>query len=192
VIEAYVAGLEASTGDLSKVVSVGSFFISRTDTEVDKRLEIIGSEAALALRGQAAISQALMAYQIFQTAFSGPRWEALASRGANPQRPLWASTSTKNPAYDELLYVNALALPNTVNTLPDATIQTILSKGTHANTDDLMDRFTHAQAIVEQLADMGIDMTDVAKSLESEGVQKFQASFTDVLAAIDRKATTLA
>ena len=118
VIEAYLSGLESRSGDLSDVSGVASFFVSRVDTEVDRRLESAGTAAALALRGRIAVAQAKLAYEIFQRRFSGPRWEALAARGARLQRPLWASTSTKNPAYPDTLYVDELIGPDTVNTLP--------------------------------------------------------------------------
>ena len=127
VVEAYISGLEAyaATGatDLAKVASVASFFISRVDTEIDQRLETIGTPEALALRGKGAVAQGKLAYGIFQQAFSGPRWDALAAKGARVQRPLWASTSTKNPAYKDTLYVDELIGPHTVNTLPDATLE---------------------------------------------------------------------
>ena len=124
------------TGDLSGVASVASFFISRVDTEVDRRLEAIGSPEALALRGKAAVAQGKLAYQQFRETFTGPRWEALAARGAQVQRPLWASTSTKNPAYPDTLYVDKLIGPDTVNTLPDATIEAFADHGTLARTVD--------------------------------------------------------
>ena len=119
VIESYLAGLEAAEGDLSAVSSVASFFVSRIDTEVDRRLEAIGTEAALALRGKAAVAQAQCAYQLFLERFSGPRWDALEAQGARVQRPLWASTSTKNPEYLDTLYVDELIGPRTVNTMPE-------------------------------------------------------------------------
>ena len=136
VMEAYLSGLEACDGDLSGVHSVASFFVSRVDTEVDRRLEAIGSPEALALRGKAAVAQAKLAYQQFSSTFAGPRWEALAARGAHLQRPLWASTSTKNPAYPDTLYVDSLIGPDTVNTLPDATIEAFADHGTIARTID--------------------------------------------------------
>src|SRR5207244_11347490 len=125
VMEAFIRGLEildTNDGDLSSVHSVGSFFVSRVDTEVDRRLEAIGSPDALALRGKAAVAQAKLAYQLFRETFSGPRWNALDKKGAHLQRPLWASTSTKNPAYPDLLYVDNLIGPDTIDTLPEATI----------------------------------------------------------------------
>ncbi|MCY4037676.1 MAG: transaldolase, partial [bacterium] len=136
VIEAYLRGLEAHPGDLSPVSGVASFFISRTDTEVDRRLEAIGTPEALALRGQTAVAQGQVAYQIFKQKFSGPRWEALAARGGRVQRPLWASTSTKNPAYPDTLYVEQLIGPDTVNTLPDATLDAFTDHGALARTVD--------------------------------------------------------
>src|SRR3954453_10168477 len=131
VIEAYLAGLEAAGPDvdLARVSSVASFFVSRVDTEVDRRLEAIGTEAALALRGQAAVANAKLAYQLFLERFSGPRWEALAARGARVQRPLWASTSTKNPEYHDTMYVDELIGPSTVNTMPDATLEAFENHG---------------------------------------------------------------
>ena len=122
VIEAYLSGLESYDGDLAPVSSVASFFVSRVDTEADRRLEEIGTDQALALRGKTAVANAQCAYELFQKRFSGERWEALAQRGARVQRPLWASTSTKNPAFRDTLYVDELIGPNTVNTMPDATL----------------------------------------------------------------------
>ena len=116
--------------------SVASFFVSRVDTEVDRRLEALNNDKALALRGKAAVAQAKLAYQLFLERFSGPRWEALAAKGAHVQRPLWASTSTKNPAYPDLLYVDSLIGPDTVNTMPDATVAAFLDHGTVARTVD--------------------------------------------------------
>jgi transaldolase len=133
VIEAYIAGLESlaesTDASLRDVASVASFFISRVDSEVDARLDAMGSPEALQLRGKAAVAQAKLAYQLFSEAFSGPRWEALAARGARVQRPLWASTSVKNPAYPDTLYVDELIGPDTVNTLPDATIEAFADHG---------------------------------------------------------------
>ena len=138
VIDAYLAGLEDNDGDLSGTSSVASFFISRTDTEVDRRLEALGTSQALELRGLTAVAQARVAYQHFCDAFSGPRWEALVARGARNQRPLWASTSTKNPDYSDTLYVDTLIGPDTVNTLPDATLEAFEDHGTVARTVDCL------------------------------------------------------
>ena len=192
VMEAYVSGLEAFAedphADLSKVASVASFFISRVDTEVDNRLEAIGTPAALALRGQAAVAQAKLAYQAFLDVFSGPRWEKLAARGARVQRPLWASTSTKNPAYPDTLYVDSLIGPDTVNTLPDATVEAFAHHGTLARTIDV--DIDDAGAVWQSLTEEGVDLDDVAAKLEREGVASFQQSFDDLLAALEEKAAT--
>jgi transaldolase len=193
VMEAYLTGLErfaAQPGaDLAPVASVASFFISRVDSEVDKRLEAIGSPEALALRGKAAVAQGKLAYQLFQRTFSGARWEALAARGAKVQRPLWASTSTKNPAYPDTLYVDELIGPDTVNTLPDATIEAFADHGTLARRVDA--DVDEAEAVWKGLAAAGVDMDDVAATLESEGVASFQKSFDELLDALGQKASEL-
>jgi transaldolase len=189
VMEAYLAGLEAADGDISRISSVASFFVSRVDTEVDRRLEEIGTDAALALRGKAAVAQAQVAYARFAATFSGPRWDALAARGARVQRPLWASTSTKNPAYPDTLYVDTLIGPHTVNTMPEDTLEAFVGHGTAARTVD-----THpdgAQATLEALADVGIDLADVAQVLEEQGVAAFTKSFDELLAALHAKAVEL-
>jgi transaldolase len=197
VIEAYLTGLErlAASGsagdapDLSRVASVASFFISRVDTEVDRRLEAIGTDEALALRGKAAVAQGKLAYALFTDAFAGPRWEALAARGARVQRPLWASTSTKNPAYPDTLYVDELIGPHTVNTLPDQTLEAFADHGTLARRVDA--DVSAARAVWQALADVGVDMDDVAAQLEREGVSSFQKSFDELLAALESKAADL-
>ena len=168
---------------------MASFFVSRVDTEVDRRLEAIGSPDALALRGKAAVAQAKLAYQQFRSTFCGPRWEALQARGAQLQRPLWASTSTKNPAYPDTLYVDELIGPDTVNTLPDATIEAFADHGTLARTVDA--DVDEAQADWPALADVGVDMDDVAAQLEREGVSSFQKSFDELLGALTTKANEL-
>jgi transaldolase len=193
VVESYIAGLEdlaaSGAGDLSPVASVASFFISRVDTEVDRRLDHIGSPDALALRGKAAIAQGKLAYRHFTQAFSGPRWDALAALGARPQRPLWASTSTKNPAYPDTLYVDQLIGPMTVNTLPDATIDAFADHGTLARTLDAgMDE---TDAVWSSLAAVGVSMDDVAATLEREGVSSFQKSFDELIDALTAKAAEL-
>ncbi len=197
VIEAYVSGLEAlaasGADDLSSVASVASFFISRVDTEVDRRIEAAvaaGADAGLlGLRGQAAVAQARLAYALFAETFTGPRWEALAARGARVQRPLWASTSTKNPAYPDLAYVDTLIGPDTVNTMPDGTVADFLDHGAVDRTVDA-DRAA-ARAVIDQLDAAGIDMEDVAGVLESEGVASFAASFDDLMATLEAKAAAL-
>ena len=188
VIEAYLAGLEAFSaagGDLSKVHSVASFFVSRVDSEVDRRLEAVGSDDALGLRGLAAIAQAKLAYQLFRDRFSGPRWERLAALGAHRQRPLWASTSTKNPAYPDTLYVDSLIGADTVTTLPEPTIAAYEDHGTLARTIDT--GVDDAADVMRGLATAGLDMDEVGLALESQGVASFHASFQDVLAALGAK-----
>jgi transaldolase len=192
VMEAYLSGLEsfASTGgDPGGVHSVASFFVSRVDTEVDRRLDAIGTDEATRLRGRAAVAQAQTAYQSFLATFAGPRWEALAAKGAHLQRPLWASTSTKNPAYADLLYVDTLIGPNTVNTLPDATIDAFLDHGTLARTVDADP--AAASAVLASLAAAGVDLHDVARVLEDEGVSAFVKSFDELMQSLEDKAATL-
>jgi transaldolase len=189
VLSAYLSGLEAYQGDVSRVRSVASFFVSRVDTEVDRRLEAIGTDEALALRGKAAVAQAKLAYRLFRERFSGPRWAALAERGAHVQRPLWASTSTKNPAYTDLLYVDTLIGPDTVNTMPDATIEAFLDHGTLARTIDV--GVDEAQATLDRLAAVGVDMADVSRTLEEEGVAAFVKSFDELMQTLHDKANAL-
>jgi transaldolase len=193
VMNAYLDGLEAYAGrdasDLSKVASVASFFVSRVDTEVDRRLEAIGTPEALELRGKAAVAQAKLAYRQFVETFSGPRWEALASRGARVQRPLWASTSTKNAAYPDTLYVDELIGPDTVNTLPDATIEAFADHGTLTRRVDA--DVDEAEATWRRLGEVGVDVADVADTLEREGVTNFEKSFSELLDALQAKAAEL-
>jgi len=194
VIEAYISGLERLArdpgADLSRVASVASFFISRVDTEVDKRLEAIGTGQALDLRGKAAVAQGKLAYELFVESFFGPRWDALAERGARVQRPLWASTSTKNDAYPDTLYVDELIGPRTVNTLPEATLEAFADHGTVVRRVD--EDIDDARAVWLSLADVGVDMNDVAAQLEREGVASFATSFDELLAALEAKAAELA
>jgi len=189
VIDAYLTGLEHHDGDLSAVASVASFFVSRVDTEVDRRLAAVGTDAALALRGTAAVAQARLAYGLFTERFSGPRWEALRERGARCQRPLWASTSAKNPAYPDLVYVDGLIGPDTVNTMPDATVDAFLDHGTPARTVDTDP--DGARRTMDELAAVGVDMEDVAEVLEREGVDSFAKSYADLLEALGAKAGAL-
>ena len=193
VIAAYIAGLEdalaAGHDDLSRVASVASFFISRTDTEVDRRLEEIGTDVALSLRGRTAVAQAQIAYQTFQEAFDGPRWQVLADKGAQLQRPLWASTSTKNPSYSETLYVDELIGPNTVNTMPDNTIDAFMKKGTVSRTVDANPG--EAQEVLAAVSALGIDLDDVAAVLEQEGVASFVKSFDELITSLSAKADSL-
>jgi transaldolase len=193
VMEAYVRGLERfaddPAADLSRVASVASFFISRVDSEVDRRLDAIGTDAALALRGKAAVAQGKLAYRLFQQMFSGPRWEALAARGARVQRPLWASTSTKNPDYPDTLYVDTLIGPDTVNTLPEATLEAFADHGTVARTVDA--DMADVDAVWNDLAEVGVDMDDVSAQLETEGVDAFIKSFDGLIDVLEAKAAEL-
>jgi transaldolase len=193
VMEAYIAGLEAFAADpdadLSRVASVASFFISRVDVEVDRRLEAIGTPEALALRGKAGLAQGQLAYRLFTETFSGPRWEALAARGARVQRPLWASTGTKNPEYSDVLYVDNLIGPDTVNTLPEPTLEAFADHGVVARTVD--QSYEEADRVWQGLADVGIDMDDVSAQLEREGVDSFIKSFDELIGALESKAAEL-
>jgi transaldolase len=189
IIEAYLAGLEARSGDLSQVHSVASFFVSRVDTEVDRLLEAVGTPEALALRGTTAVAQAKLAYDLFRRRFSGPRWEALAARGAHVQRPLWASTSTKNPAYPDTLYVDNLIGPDTITTMPEATIAAFEDHGTLARTVD--QDVEGARATLDRLAEAGVDLDDVSRKLEDQGVASFAKSYRELLATLDAKTAAL-
>lgn len=186
VIEAYIAGLEdrlvAGHSDLSTVNSVASFFISRVDSEVDDRLSGLSDPNALALRGRAAVAQGHLAYGLFLERFSGPRWERLLTAGAKVQRPLWASTSTKNPSYPDTLYVDTLIGPDTVNTLPDQTLEAFDDHGTIGRTVDAS--LAEARATWGRLASAGIDLADVAAKLEADGIASFQKSFVELLDAL--------
>jgi transaldolase len=189
VIEAYLSGLESligSGGEPGAVHSVASFFVSRVDTEVDRRLEALGSDAALALRGRAGIAQAKVAYQRFRERFGGERWERLAARGAHLQRPLWASTSTKNPAWPDTLYADNLIGPDTVNTLPETTIAAFRAHGTIARTID--SDVDAAMDVMDRLAAVGVDLDDVGRTLERQGVASFSRSFAQVSAALTASA----
>lgn len=185
VAEAYLSGLEAASGDLSQISSVASFFISRVDTEVDRRLDAIGTPEAAALRGTAAIANATVAYERYQSLFSGPRWSSLAARGARPQRVLWASTSTKNPRFNDTVYVDQLIGPGTVNTLPAETLDLFLD---HGRVEAALPRASSwARARLDDLAAIGVDMEDVADTLEVAGVEAFAASHASVLDSIERR-----
>lgn len=186
VIEAYLSGLEAHPGDLSAISSVASFFVSRVDTEVDRRLEAIGGEEALSLRGRAAVAQAKLAYRLFLSRFTGERWEALEKRGARPQRPLWASTSTKNDDYPDLLYVDNLIGPDTVNTMPESTLKAFLDHGTVRRTVD--EKVEEAAETLDRLAQVGVDMADVSRTIEDAGIAAFAKSYDDVVEALREKA----
>ena len=184
VMDAYLAGLEKAKEaghDLSKIHSVASFFVSRVDTEIDKRLEKIGGDEALALRGKAGVANARLAYAAYEEVFvGGSRYEALKADGARLQRPLWASTGVKNPDYSDTLYVTELVAPNTVNTMPEKTIDAVADHGVIAG-DAVTGKAEESQALFDELAAVGIDLPDVFKVLEDEGVEKFEKSWLELL-----------
>ena len=193
VIDAYIDGIEDRVNeglDVSSVQSVASFFISRVDNAIDPLLDGIDTDEARSLRGTAAVNQAKIAYSMFVDKFSGERWEKLARAGANVQRPLWASTSTKNPAYRDTLYVDELIGRHTVNTLPEPTLEAFSHHGTVVET--ISRDLDRARAQWNRLADLGIDVRTVAATLENDGLAAFVASFDDLIGALREKAATLA
>jgi len=188
VMEAFLAGLEqakANGHDLTKIGSVASFFVSRVDTEVDKRLDKIGSEEAKALKGKAAIANAQLAYEAYTKVFATDRWQALADAGAHPQRPLWASTSTKNPDFPDTIYVEELIAPGTVNTMPESVIFAFEDHGTTRG-DTITGAYESARKVMADLAAIGVDMDDVVQVLEDEGVEKFEASWIELLDGVQK------
>ena len=188
VMEAYLSGLEklsAIGGEVAAVNSVASFFVSRFDTETDERLTAIGSDEALALRGKTAVANARAAYGLFGEVFAGERWEALESQGAAVQRPLWASTSTKNPSYRDTLYVDTLAAAHTVNTMPRSTLEAYEDRGPVAPELFGSAEISQANADLQALADVGVSYDSVTETLEREGVEKFADSFHELVQAID-------
>ena len=189
VMNAYIRGLQRLSktipSKVQDVASVASFFISRVDSEVDKRLDAIGTQDALDLRGKAAIAQAKIAYEMFEQTFSGETWRSLAKLGAQVQRPLWASTSTKNPDYPDTMYVDELIGPHSVNTLPDATMDAFSDHGSIAET--ITSNVDGARKVLDELSRLGIDMASVAQQLEHDGVLSFQQSFNELLAVLEAK-----
>lgn len=191
VIDAYIDGLEARVTKglpIDRIASVASFFVSRVDTEVDKRLEAIGGDARK-LEGKAAVANAKMAYQLFVTKFGGSRWQALQAKGARVQRPLWASTSTKNAAYRDVLYVETLIGPDTVNTMPPKTIEDFRDHGVVARTVDA--NMAGARAELEALAEAGVSLDDVTDTLLRDGIASFAKSFETLRAGIQKKVAQL-
>jgi transaldolase len=189
VIDAYMAGLEqakAAGHDLSKIASVASFFVSRVDTEVDARLDKLGTPEAEALRGTAAIANARLAYELFEQKCAEERWLALAASGANVQRPLWASTSTKDPSFPDTMYVVELVVSDTVNTMPEATIKATADHG-QLRGDTVHGTYDASRKIFEDLEELGISYDDVVQVLEEEGVAKFEASWNELLDTIRTK-----
>jgi transaldolase len=194
VMDAYLTGLEKAKAaglDLSLIRSVASFFVSRVDTEIDKRLEKIGTDEAKALRGKAAVANARLAYQAYEEVFGSERWAALEQAGARKQRPLWASTGVKDPAYPDTLYVTELVAPNTVNTMPEATLE---ATGDHGEVtgDTISGTYAQAKAEIDALAGVGVDYDDVVQVLEDEGVEKFEASWNDLLKSTEAELKRLA
>jgi transaldolase len=186
VIDAFFTGMEraAEAGhDLASMASVASFFVSRVDTEVDSRLDKIGTPEAAALRGKAAVANARLAYQLFEERFGTPRWSALRDKGARLQRPLWASTSTKDPAYPDTMYVVELIAPDTVNTMPEATILAMADHG-EPRGNAIRGTYEQSRKVFEDLAGLGITYEDVVTVLEEEGVSKFAASWQELLDTI--------
>ena len=182
VMDAYLTGLEQAEAagiDLSTIRSVASFFVSRVDTEIDKRLDKLGTDEAKALRGKAGIANARLAYERYEKVVSSDRWQALKAAGANEQRPLWASTGVKDPAYDDTMYVVELVAPNTVNTMPEATLNAVAEHGViRGNT--IAGTYDESRQVIDDLAALGIGYDDVVQLLEDEGVQKFEDSYAQL------------
>jgi len=194
VMEAFVTGVErarAAGHDLSRLGSVASFFVSRVDTEVDKRLEKVGSEQAKALQGQAAIANARLAFQAFEEVFGTERWKALAAAGAKPQRPLWASTGVKDPAYDDTRYVVELTTRGVVNTMPEATLEAVADHGKFHG-DSVRTAYASAEESWTALGGVGLDVEDITRVLEDEGVDKFEVSWKDLLGSLQSELERLA
>jgi len=186
VMDAYLTGLEqakANGHDLAQIHSVASFFVSRVDTEIDKRLDKIGSEDAAAVRGKAGIANARLAYERYEKVVASDRWQALKADGANEQRPLWASTGVKDPAYDDTMYVVELVAPNTVNTMPEATLDAVADHGVIRG-DTIRGTYADAQKVLDDLAKLGIEYNDVIELLEVEGVQKFEDSYAQLVDSV--------
>ncbi|NBQ42431.1 MAG: transaldolase [Mycobacteriaceae bacterium] len=191
VMDAYLAGLEAARQaghDLSKIHSVASFFVSRVDTEIDKRLEKIGSAEALELRGRAGVANARLAYAAYEEVFGGTRFAALAKDGARVQRPLWASTGVKNPDYSDTLYVTELVARNTVNTMPEKTLEAVADHGAVTG-DTVTGTAGAAQGVFDALTAIGVDLADVFTLLEDDGVEKFEKSWQELLDATQDQLT---
>ncbi|WP_030197726.1 transaldolase [Streptomyces sp. NRRL S-87] len=194
VMDAYLAGLEKAKErglDLSKIHSVASFFVSRVDSEIDKRLDKVGTDEAKALKGKAALANARLAYQAYEEVFSSDRWAALDRAHANKQRPLWASTGVKDPAYKDTLYVVDLVAPGTVNTMPEATLEATADHG-EVTGDTVRGTYEQARAELDAVAALGISYDDVVQLLEDEGVEKFEASWNDLLKSTEAELDKLA
>jgi transaldolase len=187
VLDAFQDGLEqaaANGHDLAPIASVASFFVSRVDTAIDPMLDEIGTPQAAALRGTAAIANARLAYGLFLEVTAADRWKALAAAGAHPQRPLWASTGVKDKAYPDTLYVDELVVKDTVNTMPEATLEAVADHGGDGS-DTVTGTQEEAESVIARLRDLGIDIDEVTRKLEEEGVKKFTDSWTQLLAKVD-------
>ncbi|MFD5480051.1 transaldolase [Streptomyces hawaiiensis] len=188
VMDAHLAGLERARAaglDLSGVHSVASFFVSRVDAETDKRLTLLGTDEALALKGRAALANARLAYEAYEQVFEGERWQALEGAGANRQRPLWASTGVKDPAYKDTLYVDELVAPGTVNTMPEATLNAVADHG-DVRGDTVTGGYEQARADLAAVERLGIAYDEVVRQLEDEGVTKFEVAWQDLLDAVTK------
>ncbi|MQA61819.1 MAG: transaldolase [Actinophytocola sp.] len=186
VLEAYLTGLEAAADagrDLSRIESVASFFVSRVDTEIDKRLDKIGTAAAQALRGKAALANARLAHRCYEQVVGSQRWRALEAAGARPQRPLWASTGVKNPAYDDTRYVVDLVAPGVVNTMPEATLHAVADHGA-VRGDSIRDFYADALRVFDEWTRLGVDYEDVVATLEHDGVRTFADSWRELLESV--------
>jgi transaldolase len=197
VMDAYLMGLEQARTkglDISRIHSVASFFVSRVDTEIDKRLDALGTEEATALRGKAAVANARLAFEAFEEVIASDRWQALALQGANPQRPLWASTGVKDPAYPDTLYVTELIAPGTVNTMPEATLEATGDHGkiTGNTVNAAPDSYQQARADIQALEGVGISYDEVVELLEAEGVEKFETAWNELLASTQTELDRLA
>ncbi|MEU6662753.1 transaldolase [Streptomyces sp. NPDC046821] len=194
VMDAYLAGLEKAKAaglDLSKIYSVASFFVSRVDTEIDKRLEALGTDEAKALKGKAALANARLAYEAYEEVFSSDRWAALDKAQANKQRPLWASTGVKDPAYKDTLYVVDLVAPGTVNTMPEATLDATADHG-EVTGNTIAGTYDRSRAEIEAVEKLGISYDDVVQVLEDEGVDKFETAWNDLLKSTEAELQRLA
>jgi len=189
VMEAYLGALEERVGKgepIGRLSSVASFFVSRVDTEIDKRLLAMDTDAARALLGKSAVANARVAYEKYLATFDGPRWEALKTADAKPQRPLWASTGVKNPDYPDTMYVTDLVAAGVVNTMPEPTLDAVADHGVITG-DTVTGHFTDAHEVLALLAETGIDLAEVTQLLEDEGLEKFETAWNDLLAGVGGK-----
>jgi transaldolase len=185
-MDAYLSGLEQARDaglDLGRIFSVASFFVSRVDTEIDRRLDEIGSDDALGLRGKAAVANAVLAYAAYEEVIASDRWQQLAEAGANPQRPLWASTGVKNPDYPDTLYVTELVAPGVVNTMPEKTLDAVMDHG-EITGDTVTGAYAEASRVLDELESLGVAYADVTAVLEKEGVEKFEKSWNELLTEV--------